>query len=145
MIQECQEKTYKGWKERYLKNHPEAISNAAKKVEDMVGKLKAAIELIDEGLIRDWVEDLVLEKTFVGLRFQEMILKKISKLKNVEYKLARPKDESRGIDGYIGDVPVSIKPMSYKIKNMLSETIRAKIIFYEKTKVGLDIDAGAVL
>lgn len=145
LINECPEKTYEGWKKWYLKSHPEAISNAVEKVEGMVNKLKEAIKLIDEKMIRDWVEDLVLEKTFIGLRFQEAILKKVAVLKGVAYKPSELNEESQGIDGYIGNTPISIKPVSYKTKNMLPEKINAKMIFYEKTKAGLDIDASAVL
>lgn len=46
-------------------------------------------------------------------------------------------DESKGIDGFIGEKPVSIKPHTYQLKPELSEEIEAPIIFYEKTKTGL--------
>jgi len=49
----------------------------------------------------------------------------------VKYRTATPEEESKGIDGYIGNEPVSIKPTTYKTKN-LQENIQAKIIFYEK-------------
>ena len=48
--------------------------------------------------------------------------------------------ESKGIDGYIGKEPVSIKPITYKTKNMLNEQINVKIIFYDKKKDGINID-----
>lgn len=145
LIQECPDKTYEGWKTWYLKKYPEAISDAVEKINDMVGKLKEAIGLIDKKMTKNWVEDLVLEKTFIGMRFQEAILKKVAKLKNTAYRLSEPFEESRGIDGYIGNTPVSIKPRSYKTKNMLSEKIEARVIFYEKTKSGLDVDADSLL
>ena len=56
------------------------------------------------------------------------------------YRLASVTEEAQGIDGVIGDVPISIKPSTYKIKNALRETLKAKIIFYDKTKSGLEID-----
>src|SRR3990170_3334071 len=49
-------------------------------------------------------EDLVLTKTFGGFCFQESILKTISEKKHQKYRIATPQDESRGIDGYIGDM-----------------------------------------
>src|SRR3989344_4538581 len=76
---------------------------------------------------------------------QEAILKKVASLKNVSYRLANPKEESQGIDGFIGSIPVSIKPMTYKTKNALKEEIKAKIIFYNKTKSGLEIEADEIL
>lgn len=96
-------------------------------------------------MVKKWVEDLVLEKTFIGLRFQEAILKKVANIKKVKYRLSTPQEESKGIDGFIGDDMVSIKPITYKTKNSLRENIKAKIIYYNKTKSGLSIDAGELL
>jgi len=145
LIQECPEKTYEGWKKWYLSKYPNAIENATKRINEMMNNLKNAIKSIDKSMIKRWVEDLVLEKTFVGLRFQEAILKKVASIKNTNYRLSEPKEESQGIDGFIGDIPVSIKPITYKTKNALREEIKAKIIFYNKTKSGLEIDADNVL
>jgi len=141
LIKECPEKNYQGWKDWYLKKHPQAISDATEKISEMVENLKTAIKLVNKSLVKEWVEDLVLEKTFIGLRFQEAILKKVAKIKNVDYRLATPKEESSGIDGFIGEIPVSIKPISYKSKKALAEEIKIKIIFYNKTKSGLEIEA----
>ena len=85
-------------------------------------------------MVRDWVEDLVVGKTFVGLCFQEAIIARVAQLKSCAYRLADADEESKGIDGYVGDTPVSVKPASYSAKGMLAETIEAKMIVYEKTK-----------
>lgn len=145
LIKECPERTYEGWKKWYLSKYPNAIESATERINEMMDKLKEAIKSIDESMIKKWVEDLVLEKTFVGLRFQEAILKKVASIKNSNYRLAEPKEESQGIDGFIGDVAVSIKPITYKTKDALREEIKAKIIFYNKIKSGLEIDADNVL
>ncbi len=56
------------------------------------------------------------------------------------YKCATSEEESRGIDGYIGNFPVSIKPKSYQSMKGLSEIINVKIIYYEKGKNGVFIE-----
>jgi len=145
LIKECPEKTYEGWRNWYLLKHPNAIENATEKISEMMDNLKNAIKSIDKSMIKKWVEDLVLEKTFIGLRFQEAILKKVALMKNTNYRLAKPEEESQGIDGFVGDIPVSIKPMTYKTKNALREEIKIKIIFYNKTKSGLEIDPDEIL
>jgi len=33
--------------------------------------------------------------------------------------MAVPEEEAKGIDGYIGDIPISIKPQTYESKQML--------------------------
>lgn len=145
LIKECPARTYEGWKEWYLSKYPKAIKNTTEKINEMMNNLKKAIRLIDKSMIKRWAEDLVLEKTFIGLRFQEVILKKVAQIKNTNYRLAKPKEESQGIDGFIGNFPVSIKPITYKSKKSLSEEIKSKIIFYKKTKSGLEVDADEVL
>jgi len=145
LIKECPEKTYEGWKKWYLSKHPQAVENATEKINEMIDNLKEAIKLIDKSMIRKWVEDLILEKTFIGLRFQEAVLKKVAAIKNTNYRLAEPKEESQGIDGFVGDTPVSIKPITYETKDALREEIKTKIIFYNKTKSGLEIDADEIL
>ncbi len=141
LIQECPYRSYEKWKDWYLKRNPEAVDNATKRIVKMVDGLREAIAQIDEKMIREWVEDLVLVKTFIGLRFQEAILKKIASKLGVGYRLAKPEEESKGIDGFIGNTPVSIKPATYRSKMALNEKISAKIIYYDKKKDGLSIDA----
>ncbi|HDQ22963.1 MAG TPA: MjaI family restriction endonuclease [Candidatus Uhrbacteria bacterium] len=145
LINECPEKTYEAWKKWYLDRYPNAIENATAKITAMIINLKQAIKDIDENMIKEWVEDLLLEKTFIGLKFQEAILNKIASIKETTYRLANPEEESQGIDGFIGEIPVSIKPITYKTKNSLKEKIKCEIIFYKKTKDGLEIDAESLI
>ena len=106
----------------------------------MILLLKECIEKIDKNMVREWVEELVITKTYVGLKFQEVILKEIAERMGKEYKLSTPNEESQGIDGYIGDKAVSIKPITYKVETRLSEQIDIPIIFYEKKKDGIIIE-----
>lgn len=140
MIVKCPHKEYHKWKEWYLQQQPKAIDDASKKIFSMVEELKKAINQIDEKMIKKWVEDLVIDKTFIGLKFQEGILKRVAKLKKMSYRLANPHEESRGVDGFIDNIPISIKPITYKAKNILNERIEVRIIYYEKKKDGVAID-----
>ena len=88
---------------------------------------------------------MVIIKTFIGLKFQEAILIKTANIFNTTYRLSSREDESRGIDGYIGDLPVSIKPETYKSKKSLSENINVKFIYYEKVKDGIKIDINEIM
>lgn len=140
LIQEFTGKTLQEWEVWYLNQHPEAIAIATAKIEHMVFKLKQAIDQIDKTLIDQWVRDLVIHKTYTGLKFQEAILKKVAALSKQNYRLATEEEESKGIDGFIGDQPVSIKPASYKSKPALPEHIKMQIIYYEKAKEGIEIE-----
>jgi hypothetical protein len=140
LIQAFPGKRLAEWEEWYLKRHPEAINIATNKIVEMLEHLKKAVNKIDRGFVEQWVRDLVIVKTFVGLRFQEAILKKVAENKKCDFRLASPKEEGQGIDGFIGDSPVSIKPATYKSKKGLSEDIQVSIIYYSKRKDGIVIE-----
>jgi len=70
LIQQCPHKDYAGWKRWYLKSRPTAIRDSVAKIMAKLREVKDAMDNIDEALVRQWVEDLVLAKTFVGLRAQ---------------------------------------------------------------------------
>lgn len=140
LIEECPKGTYEQWVKWYSEKMPDGVENATEKVYNMVQNLAEAFKLIDKELVRKWVEDLVLTKTFTGFCFQESILKTIAQRKWLTYRRSTPEEESQFIDGYIGDVPVSIKPITYKTKNMLHENINIKLIYYEKLKDGIKIE-----
>ena len=128
------------WKAWYVERYPNAINNATDKIFEQVENLKKAIQLIDREMVRRWVEDLVITKTYNGMYVQKAILAKLANKKGLTYRLARPEEESIGIDGYVGDVPYSIKPDTYKTMNRLSERIEVKMIYYTKTKTCLKIE-----
>jgi ribosomal protein S19 len=144
LIQEFPGKTLDEWEQWYLQRYPNAINTAKEKIILMLEGFKDAMRKIDEDMIYEWARDLVIVQTFVGLQFQEAILKKGSEIKGVGYKMSEKTDESQGIDGYLGDIPVSIKPDTYKLKKSLREEISAKIIYYKKIKDGIEVDYGEV-
>ena len=139
LIQEFPGTKLKEWEEWYLNKHPESLSLAANKVFEMVVNFKDVMTKIDREMVEKWVKDLVILKTFIGLKFQEAILKSVATELKTTYRLATPEEESQGIDGLIGEKPVSIKPTSYEMKKSLSEKIEVPFIFYEKLKDGIKI------
>jgi len=145
LIQEFEGKTLSEWEEWYLKKKPDAIRTAAEKILQKLNDLKSSLNQIDRETVEKWVRDLVIVKTFAGLRFQEAILKKGAEIKGTNYRLAEVGEESKGIDGYIGDIPVSIKPYSYEVKAALPEHIEAKIIYYKKVDNGIEVDYKEIL
>ncbi|NLJ55701.1 MAG: MjaI family restriction endonuclease [Firmicutes bacterium] len=140
LIQIFEGETYEDWVTWYQANYPDAINNATKKIYKMILNLKEAIAEIDEEMVRKWVADLTLTKTYVGLRFQETILKTIAGSKELPYRLASPADEAKGIDGFIGTQPVSIKPITYKTMDMIEDNIGIQIIYYDKRYDGIHVE-----
>ncbi len=145
LIQEFEGKTLSEWEEWYLKKKPDAIKTATERILLKLKELKNAINKIDKEIVEKWVRDLVIVKTFAGLRFQEAILKKGAEIKGTTYRLSGPEEESKGIDGYIGDVMVSIKPYTYEVKSALPEHIDVRILYYRKIDDGIEVDYGQIL
>jgi hypothetical protein len=78
LIQQFKGRKLREWEEWYLNRHPEAIDKAKARILEMMQNFKKVITLIDADMIEAWVRDLVIVKTFVGLKFQEAILKHIA-------------------------------------------------------------------
>ena len=104
LIQEFPGQKFDEWVGWYLEKYPEAIDVATDRICGMIENFKHIMPVIDRDMVKDWAKDLVLVKTFIGLRFQEAILKKMAELKGCDYRLAQPHEESQGIDGYVGDI-----------------------------------------
>lgn len=145
LIQEFTGRTIEEWQEWYLEQKPEAIKNATEKILQVLNNLKETIRHIDRSVVEKWVRDLVIVKTFIGLRFQEAILKKGAEIKETSFRLSEPDEEKKGIDGYIGNIPVSIKPQTYKAKPSLPERIPIRILFYQKIDDGIEVDYSEIL
>ena len=135
-----EEITVDNWRAWYTERYPDAFERATDKIYTQVQNLREAIPLIDRELVRHWVEDLVITKTFNGLYVQKAILASLAERSETTWRLATPEEESAGIDGYVGDIPYSIKPETYKTMGRLSEMIAVKMIYYTKTKTGITIE-----
>jgi len=135
-----EEITIENWKEWYTERYPDAMEKATDKIYAQVENLKKAILLIDKEMVRNWVEDLTINKTFNGLYVQKAILASLAERKGTTYRLAEPDEEARGIDGFVGNTPYSVKPDTYKAMGRLSEGIDVKMIYYTKTRTGLKIE-----
>lgn len=119
-----------GWAEWYLERYPDAIERATDKVEQQVENLKRAIPLIDRNMIKRWVTDLVINKTCMGLYYQQVILTHLAEVNHSYWRLATPEEEAKGIDGYVDGHAYSIKPTTYKTMNRLPEEICVTIVYY---------------
>ena len=137
LIQEFPGQTFEEWVTWYQERYPDAIDGATDRIISMIENFNEAIDKIDRTLVKSWVEDLILVKTFTGLKFQEAILKKLSEIKGCDYRLAEPYEESQGIDGFVGEEAYSIKPSTYNSMPILAESIEVKMIFYEKKADGV--------
>lgn len=140
LIQEFDGQTLEEWIEWYTQRNPNAVGNATEKIYSKFLEMKDAVNIIDKKLIEEWVKDLVYTKTYCGLKFQSAIIAFIAQETNKEWRLANIEEESKGIDGFIGEKPLQIKSATYKLENRLSENISVPIVYYDKKKDGIVIE-----
>lgn len=140
LIQEFDGHTLDEWIKWYTERNPNAVANATERIYATYEKMRDAFNAIDKQMIENWVEDLVYTKTFCGLKFQGAIIAAIAKELGKTWRLADIEEESKGIDGYIGDQPIQIKSDTYKLESRLSETIDVPIVYYTKKKDGISIN-----
>ncbi|MGD2175663.1 MAG: MjaI family restriction endonuclease, partial [Candidatus Brocadiaceae bacterium] len=78
LIQEFPGRTFEEWKEWYSRRKPGAIDEATDRIWGMLERIRSALAEVDRRGVREWTEDLVLVKSFLGLRFQEAILARVA-------------------------------------------------------------------
>lgn len=140
LIQEFDGNTLDEWIAWYTERNPKAVANATERIFATYEKMRDAFNAIDKQMIENWVKDLVYTKTFCGLKFQGAIIASIAKELGKTWRLANIEEESKGIDGYIGDKPLQIKADTYKLESRLSEKIDVPIVYYSKKKDGISIN-----
>ena len=123
------------WKIWYESLNPDKIDIAVDKVVSQIEKQLIAYKKITPDLVKSWVEDLIIAKTYNGLRIQEWICIDVAKKYNTQYRISTPDEESRDIDAYLADVPLTIKPATYKSKQSIKVvTEDAVVIMYSHKK-----------
>ena len=148
LIRECNPDNCDEWRAWYLDRNPDSIDSAVGMVVAKLELIKEALSGIDELTVRRWIEELMFDKTYVGLRLERAVLQAAADELGKEYSESSSDEESRGIDGYLDGQPVSVKPDTYRASSTLTETIDARMIFYEKKDNGTivaDLDEVAQL
>lgn len=140
LVKEFDGKDINEWIEWYTERYPNAVTDATEKIWNMYELMKNAFNSITKDMIENWVKDLVYGKTYCGLKFQTAIISTIATDLGKEWHEASPEEEAQGIDGFIGDKPLQVKSITYKLEARLSESINVPIIYYDKKKDGINIE-----
>ena len=140
LIQDFPGESVGDWEAWYEQAKPNAIEKATDKVMAKLEAFRTVLQRIDRTMVASWVRDLVISKTYQGLKFQQAILARIAADVGKTYRLAVPSEESAGIDGYVGETAVSIKPDTYHTMAHLAEDIPCCMVLYSKTSRGIVFD-----
>lgn len=132
----CDSHEVTDWEKYY--DGSDKIDDATEKIWKCILDIKENLSYLTKEDVYKWTHDLIINKTHSGLQAQLDVLK-IS-ANGRPYRLANKKEEAKGIDGFIGDEPVSIKPNTYKKTiSYGKEKIPYRIIFYTQGKNGIKI------
>ena len=148
LVREIRPTSASHWREKYYTQQPDAKCKAADKIEQTLGTIREALDKIDRSMVEEWVEDLLIEKTFAGFSHEQTVIEELARRMMGEYRSSTKEDESRGIDGWIQVgtvfVPVQIKPETYRrTAARLPQRFQCPVVFYSvnKSDGSLDIDA----
>lgn len=123
------------WKKWHIERH-ENGKGIERAVDEAWNKFQAVLQslsTVSKDDVRNWMEDLVYQKTYDGLMVQNAIIEAIANELQVSWQLANPEQESQGIDGFINGHPVQIKADSYKQTGKKhNEEITCPIVYYRK-------------
>lgn len=140
VIEEFKGKQFEDWASFYEEERPGAIDTASNEIFDTIEKLRQALGQVDEQLVRHWVEEAVLKRTYAVWRIHETILKHIAKLQGKAFRQADDGEVEEGIDGFIDERPFSVRPVSHYFKGPPEEEAeQVDVVYYEKAKNGLKI------
>ena len=133
---QCDNHEVDDWEKFY--NGDDKIDVASDKIWECILDMKENLNELTKDDVRAWTKDLIINKTHSGLQIQLNVLKLCSD--GHSYRLADVEEESKGIDGFIGEEPVSIKPNTYKKTiNSGKETIPYRTIYYTNGPKGVKI------
>jgi len=136
----CNDETYPGhslgdWKKWHINKHEngDGINRAIDEAWDKFQNILTSLQSVTKDHIKVWMEDFVYDKTYNGLMVQNTIIKKIASELNVNYRIANPDEEKKGIDGFINGQPVQIKSETYKqTGKQHNEETTCPVVYYKK-------------
>jgi hypothetical protein len=128
------------WKNRHSALYPEGRSDGVRRTHKMFKTIRTELQSITIKDIRAWWDDFVYAKTFRGFRMEVLILRELGKVFGKDTKSGTLRDEKKGIDGYIGRCPVSIKPSTYRKGHKLQGVLVKYRYMKKADRVEIDYD-----
>lgn len=130
--------TLDNWTTYYNSVRGEAtLITAGKTLYTMVVKMNLQ-NIITEDMCIDYVKEMVYNKTHMGMAGEEMAIEVVANYLKRSYRFSTKEEEARGIDGWIENIPVQVKPNdSPKIPHIPNGVDTQKVLFitYENKKM----------
>lgn len=126
------------WETWYMANGgPEKIDRATDKLYEMLCKMPVDHAVFTRDLANLYILDLVINKTHYGMSGEYHAVLAAAAYFNLPHRFSTAEEESQGIDAWIGDRPVQVKPHdSVKMHHVYNhaDADRTLVITYESKK-----------
>jgi hypothetical protein len=127
------------WQEFYFTQHKgqAKIATAADKLWDMLSKMPLDKTVFTKAVAEAYITDLVINKTHYGMSGEYHSVLAVAKYFDLEHRWSTAEEETQGIDAWIGDYPVQVKPADSVKKHHVrnhADTDKTLVITYESKK-----------
>ena len=128
--------TLENWEAFYVdRMGTDVLDEATVRLYGMVSKM--GLSNIDEKMCADYVREVVYNKTHFGYGGEAMAIAVTAEYFDLPYRFSNAEEESQGIDGWIGEYPVQVKPQdTFKVGHVFNkaDTTKQLVVTYEKKK-----------
>lgn len=126
------------WEEWYMANGGQKkINDATDKLYSMLVKMPVDKSIFTRDLANQYIEELVFNKTHYGMSGEYHSVVAAANYFNVRYRFSTAEEESQGIDAWIDNRPVQVKPHDsvkmHHVRNV-ADVLKTLVITYESKK-----------
>jgi hypothetical protein len=99
LIKELQPKSLSEWKRKYNKIYPDAVKEAKEKIFEYLYSIHIPKKVVKDEYayyVEAFLENLIFNQTYSGLKIQEIIMTEVSRLSRKSFKWSSAKEDSKG-------------------------------------------------
>jgi hypothetical protein len=101
--------TFENWCNFYnSKPFANNIPAQAQRLYEMIQKMQ--IGGISYDMCEDYIKEVIYNKTHMGMAGEEMAIQAVGSYYSLPVRFSDAQEEAQGIDGWIGEIPVQVKP-----------------------------------
>jgi hypothetical protein len=128
--------TFENWCNFYnSKPFVNNIPGQAQKLYEMIQKMQ--VGGISLEMCEDYIKEVIYNKTHMGMAGEEMAVEAVGQHLNKPVRFSTAEEESQGIDGWVGEIPVQVKPNDSVFKGHVHnhpDRERVLLVTYEAKK-----------
>jgi len=128
--------TFENWCNFYnSKPFVHNIPAQAQKLYEMIQKMQVGGITLE--MCEDYIKEVIYNKTHMGMAGEEMAVEAVGQHLGKTVRFSTAEEESQGIDGWVGEIPVQVKPNDSVFKGHVHnhpDRERVLLVTYEAKK-----------